>query len=78
MNLMRNFDKYVKSKTKYIGWNCEVKTNKTSWPPSGQFINECKIITEESSGDEYFNEINSVAAVVKFGSTDVQKFGHRI
>ena len=43
-----------------------------------QMIISFKLRTEESSGNEYFNEINSVAAVVKFGSTDVQELGHGV
>ena len=33
-------------------------------------------LTEESSGDEYFYEIDTVASVVKLGPTNIQEFGN--
>ena len=31
-------------------------------------------LTEESSGDEYFYKIDTVAAIIKLGSTNIQEF----
>ena len=35
---------------------------------------EQKELTEESSGDEYFYKIDTVAAIIKLGSTNIQEF----
>ena len=34
------------------------------------------MLTEKTSGDEYFYEIDTVASVVKLGPTNIQEFGN--
>ncbi len=39
-------------------------------------LHDMSKLTEEAASDEYFDEIDSVATIVEFGPTCIQKFGN--